>query len=322
RGGDLGWVTQGRMVDEFDSAAFAMSEGDISTPVKSVFGYHLIKNDGSQDQDTPQGDQVKQAKLSHILIRNEASPATLARGLELMDTVLARTLDSDMETAARDLELELVQTEPLLEVVRVAELGDASSHHIMEWAFGAEIGDVSAVMENDDCYSVIRVDETLPAGPAKFEDVPARIKRDWRYDEAKKMCQDTVAVVYADVEAGLSLENAAYKHGLEYDMPNKFSRGSRVPDLVNDDAAVGVAFSLKEAGDMVGPLDYKGGTVIMQLVSRDEPDQTQYNDQRDSIYDAVLTAKQQKTWELWFRALHDNSEIENNVITQRARRMY
>ncbi|MCP4685596.1 MAG: hypothetical protein GY867_09115, partial [bacterium] len=46
RGGDLGWVTQGRMVDEFDSAAFAMSEGDISTPVKSVFGYHLIKNDG------------------------------------------------------------------------------------------------------------------------------------------------------------------------------------------------------------------------------------------------------------------------------------
>jgi len=322
RGGDLGWVRKGRMVPEFDSAAFAMSEGEISTPVKTIFGYHIIKNDGIRDSETLVGRGDKEVKLSHILIRTPASPETLLRGLELMDTVLARTLETDMETAAEGLELELHQTEPLLNTTRVSYLGNASSHHIMEWAFEAEIGDVSEVMENDACYSVVRVDKSLPAGPAEFEDVRDRIKSDWRYSTAQQLCRDSVAVVYADIESGLSLENAAGRHGLDYETPAMFTRTSSVPDLVNDAAAIGAAFSLKEPGDMLGPLDYKAGSLIMQLLSKEEPDQTQYNEQRDSIYNAVMTAKQQKTWELWFRALHDNSEIENNVVTQRARRTF
>ncbi len=43
RGGNLGDFTHGQMVPEFDSAVFAMNEGEISLPVKTQFGYHLIK---------------------------------------------------------------------------------------------------------------------------------------------------------------------------------------------------------------------------------------------------------------------------------------
>ncbi|MCP4557795.1 MAG: peptidyl-prolyl cis-trans isomerase, partial [Herbaspirillum sp.] len=238
-------------------------------------------------------EMAKQAKLAHILIRNNPSMETLARGLESMDTVLARTLSTDMETAAEGLELELHTTDPLLDGVRMSYLGNTSSHHIIEWAFKAEIGDVSEVMENDETYSVIRLDSKLPAGQAEFEDVRRRVQSDWRYSTAQRLCQDTVATVYADIESGLPLENAAYKHGLDFELPNKFARSSSVPELVSDPAAIGAAFSLKEAGQMLGPLDYKGGTLIMELLSREEPDQVQYNEKRDSIYEALLTAKQQ-----------------------------
>ncbi len=43
RGGNLGDFSRGQMVPEFDSAVFAMNEGEISEPVKTQFGYHLIK---------------------------------------------------------------------------------------------------------------------------------------------------------------------------------------------------------------------------------------------------------------------------------------
>ena len=44
KGGDLGWFTRGKMVKEFEKAAFDGQKGQIVGPVKTDFGYHLIKN--------------------------------------------------------------------------------------------------------------------------------------------------------------------------------------------------------------------------------------------------------------------------------------
>jgi len=45
KGGSLGWFGRNQMVKEFETAAFAMKKGQISSPVKSQFGYHIIRVD-------------------------------------------------------------------------------------------------------------------------------------------------------------------------------------------------------------------------------------------------------------------------------------
>jgi len=58
-GGDLGYFTADRMVPEFSKAAFSMSKGDLSEPVKSDFGWHVIKVEDKREKDMPPFEQVK-----------------------------------------------------------------------------------------------------------------------------------------------------------------------------------------------------------------------------------------------------------------------
>lgn len=71
-GGDLGEFSQGTMVKEFEEALEKLSEGEISAPVKTQFGYHLIKLDHKHDSFLPDFNQVKERiKDTLLMIRRQ-----------------------------------------------------------------------------------------------------------------------------------------------------------------------------------------------------------------------------------------------------------
>jgi peptidyl-prolyl cis-trans isomerase C len=67
RGGDLGEFTQGQMVPEFEEAVFSMDEGAISEPVKSQFGYHIIKLDHRSEAIEKAFEDVKDEVYKQVL---------------------------------------------------------------------------------------------------------------------------------------------------------------------------------------------------------------------------------------------------------------
>jgi len=67
-GGDLGWFSAGRMVPEFEQVAFKMKAGDISAPIKTQFGYHLIYVEGKKAAESKSLEQVK-PELARLTIQ-------------------------------------------------------------------------------------------------------------------------------------------------------------------------------------------------------------------------------------------------------------
>ena len=67
QGGDLGWFTQDKMVKEFAEAAFKLDAGQVSEPVKSEFGWHIIKVEGKREKAFPAFDQVKDQVARYVV---------------------------------------------------------------------------------------------------------------------------------------------------------------------------------------------------------------------------------------------------------------
>lgn len=93
-GGDLGYFSKGRMVPEFEEAAFAMEKGSYSkTPVKTQFGFHVIKMEDKRDAPPPAFDDVAQ-QVRQLVMRDKylalIEKAKAEQTVEILDEALRK----------------------------------------------------------------------------------------------------------------------------------------------------------------------------------------------------------------------------------------
>jgi peptidyl-prolyl cis-trans isomerase C len=102
-GGKLGYFGKGQMVREFEDAAFALKKGEVSKPVQSKFGWHIIKVEDRRTRPLPTFDEVKEQIVGSMVQQKGQQAATDLRGkanIEYVDVALAEEVRKETAIAA------------------------------------------------------------------------------------------------------------------------------------------------------------------------------------------------------------------------------
>ncbi|MGB9166515.1 MAG: peptidylprolyl isomerase [Rhodomicrobium sp.] len=102
-GGDLGYFARGQMVKSFEDAAFALEAGQISDPIKSEFGWHVIKVEDKRTKPAPAFEEVKDqitASLSQAQLKDTVQKLRSSASVEIIDPDLKKSIDEDAKAAA------------------------------------------------------------------------------------------------------------------------------------------------------------------------------------------------------------------------------
>ena len=98
RGGDLGYFVKGQMVPQFEAAVFALKPGEISEPVESQFGWHIIKLEDRRARPAPPFDTIKERIVNQMILEKAQAAVSDLRGkakIEFVDADIKKMVDDE-----------------------------------------------------------------------------------------------------------------------------------------------------------------------------------------------------------------------------------
>jgi peptidyl-prolyl cis-trans isomerase D len=305
-GGELGMSARNRFVPAFDKVAWSLKPGEVSQPVLTPFGYHLI------EVDSRKGDSIS---VRHILLRiqpSDSSQARLDHEADQLASLAANAEDpAKFDSAAAKLHLTIFKITANENQPAVMGTGQQIPS-VSAWAFGgARKGDVSDLYSDDNGYYMARLDTLIPSGLRSFDEVKDQIRTAVAAQHHLDRMM-TPAKAFAQAAASSGMEAAAKTMGLHLDKTaTMFTRASFVPGLGGQyTAAIGAAFGLP-VGAVSQPVRDESQITVERVDRRVKADSAAWLKQKDVQKQQRIQQLQQARIQMFLQDLHDAAKIDD-----------
>lgn len=209
QGGDLGWFGRGRMVKEFENAVFGAGPGDIIGPVKSQFGYHIIKVTGFRPAHTRPLDEVRD-EVRFTLLKTRAADEAKKRAEALAATIRADKPDTDeawQALADKDEAVSLNESPPFAADSTIP--GTGTDKELSKAVFDASVGDIGGPRVIPRGWMVWQLKEVDPEGIPPFEKAKAEAEQKLRQLKALDIASARAKKMVEALRAGGDLQELA-----------------------------------------------------------------------------------------------------------------
>jgi peptidyl-prolyl cis-trans isomerase D len=301
-GGELGAFGRQQMVPEFEEAAFTLPIGELSQPVRTDYGYHLIE---VQERDE------EQVRARHILISFEPSEAAVDALYAQADSLEMIAERAGLDRAATEVGATVREGVTVsMDNSFIAGIGGAVE--AVEWARDEQLEeeplDISPVFETPQAFFIVELAEYIEPGQIPVEEAAPEIRRELILEKKREQARQIGDAMVTEVRGGKPLAQAARERGLPLEVAGPFTRAGFNPAFGQANAATGAAFGVP-IGEVSDVLSTPTGLFIVRPTERTEASREAFEQQKESLRQFGLLQLQQEALSRWIENLRDNATI-------------
>jgi parvulin-like peptidyl-prolyl isomerase len=298
--GDLGWNGKGGWVKPFEQAAFGAKVGDIVGPVRTQFGWHIIKVTGRDSR------QLRIATLTmKVKSSAQSTDATNAKAQDF--AYLAK--DEGFEKAAETSAYQLKETPEFVKGSVIPGIG--MNDAVMTFAFGKKLDALSEPTPVTGGVAVFKISGVREEGVRPLDEVKAMIR--FQVLREKKMQQLKEQVDSFSKTLGANGDLAVAARTIKNVVDQKtgpFKAQDAPPGIGRDNVFIGHVASLKP-NETSKPFEGARGYYIVKLLSKSAFDSTQFASTKNTLKEQILQEKRNRLFSDWLTALRDKADIED-----------
>jgi len=310
-GGDLDYFGRGRMVPEFETAAFALMPGQVSDVIKSQFGFHIIKVTDKKAAVTRPLEEVR-AQIEDQLKAQRADQQIAAKAEELRAKI---SKPADLDTVAKDNGLKVTESDFFGREDSVPGLGAAPQ--VAASAFQLKDGEVSQALPSPRGSVFITVSgKKEPFTPA-LDQVKDKVRDDVTRTRAMELSRQKASSIAATLRSASDFAAAAKAQGFEAKPTELVARGTPLPDVGVNPAVESVAFKLP-AGSVSDPITTKDATVIVRVAERDDVTPDKFKQGKDAFREELVEERRGRFFASYMAKAKERMKIQvNNDVVRR-----
>jgi peptidyl-prolyl cis-trans isomerase D len=298
RDGDLGWASKERYVKPFADAAFNTQVGGIVGPVRTQFGWHIIKVTGRDK---------REIKIIDLAMKVRASGETVETVSQNVQDFAYLAKDEGFEKAAENSKYQVLETPEFQKTGSVPGIGQNDA--VVSFAFSNKLGEISEPINVKDGVIVIKVSNIREEGVRPLEEVKTTLKSLAMKQKKMEKIREQVDVFYKTLTPSVDIISAAQsKPDLIAQNSGVFKPNDGPPGIGRDMKFIGNVLSLKQ-GELSKPFEGNRGYYIVQLLSKSSFDSLRYNSERESLGAQLLQEKRSRALSDWHTALREKADI-------------
>jgi len=305
QGGDLGYFEKGKMVPAFEEVAFKLKRNEISEPVKTRFGWHIIK---VLNKKVTNGKEEIQA--SHILIKEEASEATKENLSVLADDLFEKAQELGLEAAAKALAYEAKETSEIYESSQYIG-GIGRNEELIKFAFKNKVGKRHDPIKKDDGNDIIcEMSFKIGEHYQELEDVKRTVENKVKTEKKKEIAKAN-ALEFAKKYDSSEYLIKAKVDGFDVIEATNINLSKSIQGIGKDEA-LNKAILAKESDELTEVINGEKASYIAFVKVRTHPNMDEFEKEQDKLIEDAQTKAEDEHLNEWFKNLKEDANIIDN----------